>query len=276
MPTLRPRISTGLPAGIKARPRSDFRPQEFDKAIYEKGYRLWWSRAGLCPCRNNEQTDQPDPTCSLCKGHGYIYFLPDPAMQTGTRVDVFGNAVEVNDAEDAVMVQGIMTSMTQDPQVFEKFGEWVFGASRCTTQPENRLGYRDRLVAVDSIMPWAQHIQYAGAAEIPVVGGHSKAGLRYPFVEVNYFRSLSTVFREQVHFELTDRGTIRFLGDAAPASGTLLSIHGAIHPVWICMDHMHVYRDSLVEENAPGPTQADQYTRLPLQVVVKLDFLVES
>lgn len=274
--TMRPRISSGLPPGVKPRPRSDFRPEEFDKAIYEKGYRVWWSRAALCPCSNNDQTDQADPTCPLCHGDGYLYFLPDPTVRAGGTVDVFGNPVETNEAGDAVMIQAIMTAFTSDPQVFEKFGEWVFGAGRATTQPENKLGYRDRLVAVDSVMPWAQHIFYDGAAEIPIVGGYSKAGLRYPLVEVNYFRSVAQEFREGSDFELTDDGTIRWLGSAAPAADTRLSVHGTIHPVWICMDHMHVYRDSLVEKDAPGPTRADQYTRLPLQMAVKLDFLVEG
>lgn len=274
--TLKPRISSGLPPGVKPRPRSDFVAEEFDKAIFEKGYRLWWSRAALCPCKNNEQTDQADPTCSLCKGGAYIYFLPDPAIRAGETVDVFGNPVVVNEAGDAVMIQATMTSLTHKPEVFEKFGEWVFGASQATTQPENRLGYRDRLVAVDSVMPWGQHIDYDGSAEIVVSGGFSKKGLRFPFVEVNYFRSVSTIFREGTDFRLTDDGTIQWLGSAAPSSDTRLTIHGAAKPVWICMDHLHVHRDTLILRNAPGPTRADQYKRLPLQMVVKLDFLIES
>jgi len=276
MPPLVPRISSGLPPGIKPRPRSDFRPEEFDKGIYEKGYRLWWSRAAICPCQNNEQTEQADVNCPLCNGGQYLYFLPDPALQQGGTKDAFGNDVELNDAGDAVMIQAIMTSFTKDVQVFERFGEWVFGTSRATTQPENRLGYRDRLVAVDSLMPWAQVIEYDGSAEIVVTGGYSKRGLRYPFVEVNYFRSVETVFREGLDFERTDDGTLQWLGSAAPEADTRLTIHGAVRPTWICMDHMHTYRDTLVERNAPGPTRADQYKRLPLQMVVKLDFLIEA
>ena len=99
--------------------------------------------------------------------------------------------------------------------------------------------------------------------------------VRYPFVEVNYFRSLETIFREGTDFELTDDGTIRWLGSAAPAVDTRLTVHGAVRPVWICMDHMHTYRDTLVEKDR-GPTRAEQFTRLPLQMVVKLDFLLES
>lgn len=274
--TLVPRISSGLPPNVKARPRTDFKPEEFDKAIWEKGYRLWWSRAALCPCKNNEQTDQADPSCRLCQGDAYLYFLPDPALQAGGTKDVFGNEVELNDAKDAVMIQALMTSFTKDVQVFEKFGEWVFGASRATTQPENRLGYRDRLAAVDSLMPWAQYIEYDGSAEIVVTGGYNKKGLRYPFVEVNYFRSLSTIYREGLDFELTDSGTLRWLASVAPDADTLLTIHGAVRPVWICMDHMHTYRDTLVAKNAPGPTQADKFRRLPLQMVVKLDFRIDS
>jgi hypothetical protein len=274
--TLVPRITTGLPPGVKARPRSDFIPEEFDQLIYTKGYRLWWSRAALCPCRNNEQTDQADPTCRLCYGDGVLYFLPDAAIRAGSTVDAWNNEVEVNDAGDAVLIQGYLQSLTKDPQIFERFGEWVFGTARLTVQPENRISFRDRLIMADSAMPWAQHIEYDGSAEITITGGDYKTGLRYPFISVNYFRSKETLFREGSDFELTDDGTIKWLGSSAPSADTILTIHGDVHPRWICMDHTHVLRDTLVEKGAPGPTRADQYKRLPIQAVVKLDFLVKT
>ena len=271
MGSLTPQIITGLPEATKDRPRVDFRPKEFDQAIATKGYKMFWSRSAPCPCVNNEQTEQPDPTCQLCGGDAFYHFLPDAALAAGATTDVMGNQIVLNDAGDGVQIYVLMTSMTQDVQVFEKFGEWVFGMCKATTQHQNKLGYRDRLTAVDSVMTWAQKINYAGGSEIVVTGERSNEGLRYPFVSVNQLRSVSQVFREGVDFVLSASGTIQWIG-TAPASGTRLSLHGTIHPVWVVMDHVNAYRDTQMEGG--GGIASQKFQRLPVHAVAKLDFLI--
>jgi hypothetical protein len=275
---LKPKIVTGLPPDVKGRPRADFRLAEFTRLFPTKGYRMWWSRAGICPCLNNDQTEQPDPNCPLCKGRSYYYFLPDYAIWVapeGTAKDLHGNPAEVNEARDAVMIQAVMTGFTKNVEVFEKFGEWVFGVARATVMPENKLGYRDRLVSVDSIMSWAQIIEYDGSVVIPVTGGVSKRGVRYPIVDVNQFRSLAEVYRPFEDFEVTPQGEIRWLRTVRPAAGTRLTLHYVIHPVWIVLDHLNTYRDTLIQMKAKSDDPADQFKQLPVQAAVKLDFLVE-
>jgi len=273
MADLTPTIITGMPQNVKPVPRADFIPNEFDQAITTKGYKMFWSRGGLCPCVANAQTEQPDPTCQLCDGDAYYYFQPDPAVIQGATVDAQGNEIITNTAGDGVQIYVLMTAMTQDVQVFEKFGEWVFGSARVTTQAANKLGYRDRLVAVESLMTWAQIIEYDGSTIIPITGERKKSGLRYPFVAVHQLRSLATVFREGQDFELTSTGTIQWLGSAAPTSGTRLALHGTIHPVWIVMDHIHTYRDTFLEGGTTS-LSTQTFNQLPVQGVAKLDFLV--
>lgn len=266
---LTPKIITGLPTGAKEKPRIDFKPSEFDQAIVTKGYRMFWSRTGLCPCLVNDQTEQPDPTCSLCNGNAYYKFLPDPALTAG--VDAYGNAVTLNDDGDAVLIYVIMTSLTQDKEVFEKFGEYLFGMARATTQAQNKLGYRDRLVAYDSEMTWAQIIEYDGANVISITGERSKAGLRYPMVAVHILRSLSRVYVENDDFKIDQYGRIEWLANQ-PNSGTRLSIHGTIHPVWVVMDHLNTYRDTQLEGG--GGISSQKFQKLPVQAICKLEFLV--
>ena len=272
MSALTPEIMTGMPAGTKARPRADFRPNEFDQAITTKGYKMWWSRAGICPCLNNDVTEQADPNCGLCEGRGKFYFLPDEALVAGATQDGEGNSVRLNPEGNAVQIYVLMTSLTQDIQIFEKFGEWVFGTARATTQAPNRLGYGDRLIAVESEMVWSQIIEYAGGTTIPIVGALKKTGLRYPFTGVHHFRSLSTVYRAGVDYALTSQGAIEWLS-SRPASGTRLSIHGRVHPHWVVLEHVNTYRDTRV---AGGTTAlSDQvHVQLPVQMMCKLDFLV--
>lgn len=272
---LQPKIVSGLPPNVKARPRADFIPSEYDILLQTKGYRLWWSRAGICPCLNNDQTEQPDPNCTLCKGASYYYFLPDQAILQGSTVDLYGNDVSVNDDNNAVMIKGIMSGVTQDLQIYERFGEWVFGTLRITVNAENKLGYHDRLTSVDSVMSWSQVIEYEGGSEIEVVGANSKAGTRYPVVSVNQFRSLTTLYREGVDFLISADNTIQWIG-TPPASGTRLSLHYHIHPVWIVMDLLHTYRDTLVSTKVASTDEADQFQKMPVQAIAKLDFLINT
>ena len=161
---IRPSVASGPPAGTKVTggQRVDFKPEKFDQQIAAHGLRMWWSRAVDCPCQGNEQTDQADPNCTLCSGRGWLYFLPDAKLR-GDGVDIYGNPVELNTAQDAVSIQGILTSTTVDPQVYEKFGQWIFGTARLTTSLYNRIGYRDRLVLRDSSISYSSYSMRAAA-----------------------------------------------------------------------------------------------------------------
>lgn len=209
----------------------------------------------------------------MCGGQGVYYFLPDPAVVAGATEDAAGNAVRVNDAGNAILIYVIMTSMTQDKQLFEKFGEWTFGTAKATTQAANKLGYRDRLTAFDSTMTWCQVIDYDGSQKIPVLGHKFPKGLRYPMVSINDLRTVTQVFREEDHFNLTTAGEIEFVG-TPPAAGKM-TVHGAIHPQWIVQEQMNAYRDSLGEAGSLDP-QMQKLQNLPVQAVVKLDFLVDG
>jgi hypothetical protein len=269
-----PKIITGMP-GVKANPRADFQPDMFDQLIGTKGYLMYWSRAAICPCQNNDQTEQADPNCPLCKGRGFFYYVPDLAVKDGATVDAYGNPVLMSARGEGPAIYVVKGALTQDVQVFEKFGEWVFGTTMGTVQWQNRLGYRDRLVEKDSVMVWNQVINCDGASLIKVTGAFSKTGLRYPVVEVIMFRSLAQEYREGRDFSLTVDGELEWIstGYGPPAPGTRLSLACTIHPVWIVMEHAHTIRDTLVSFKAK--TKADEFRKLPVQSMLKLDFLVE-
>lgn len=269
---LTPTIINGMPAGVKPRPRVDFIPTEFDQAITTKGYRMWWSRAGICPCTNNTQTEQPEIICPLCKGDNYYYFPPDAAIANGATEDSEGNAVTMSPDGSAIGIYVLMTSMTQDTQIFEKFGEWVFGMAKVTTQHPNKLGYRDRLTALDSEMTWAQVIEYDGSEIITVKGERGKSGLRYPIVCLHQLRSISTIYRLGQDFVLTTKGELQWMTGRAPTSGTRLSLHCTVHPVWVVVEHVNSYRDTQLDTD--GTIKNQKHTKLPIHSVVKLDFLI--
>lgn len=268
-------ILTHLPPDTKSTGgrRADMRPDDFDFMIATKGGRFWWSRALMCPCRGNTQTDQADPTCSLCSGTGYFYIKPAADAADGD-LDIAGEEIEINTDDNAISVQCWVSSLSYDTQLFERFGQWVQGTGLATLSRHNRIGYRDKLSARDQVIFFSQLIEAHGNSEIKVTGRRSNRGLWVPISQVNILRSLATTYTEAADFRITDTGTIEWLG-TPPTSGTLLTIHAGFHPTWIVLDYPYAARDTLVQKKTTALSVAEQFARLPMRATVKLDFLVD-
>lgn len=274
MTDLKPQIITGLPAGTKeAGRRVDFRPDNFDLSITTKGYRCWWSRAAPCPCVNNVQTRQPDPSCVLCDGYGEMLFLPDPAAAWSSE-DQHGNPIEVSDDRLSVGIQVLMTGISRNKEIFERFGSWTMGQAMCTTQAGNELGFRDRLVLRDATIHWSELVDADGAQVIKV--GRRLQRIRYRAVSVTLLRSQATVYEQPRDFSINSDGQVVWSSAATPAEGTTLAIHYKAHPVYRIIDWPHTIRDTLVAAKSKALSKAEQHRRLPTQCTAKLDFLIED
>lgn len=230
----------------------------------------------MCPCKNNSQTDQPAINCSLCHGQRYFYFLPELGLENYA-VDAYGNPIEINEERNAVLIQAAITGITKQQEVFERFGQWLFGTANCTTQAPNRLGYGDRLVLADSTMSWQQTIDCDGTQQMLVTHGKDRHGLRYRVIRVNMLRSLTTVYQELRDYRVLDRGLgIEWLINP-PATGTQLAIHYLVHPVYRVASHSHSFRDTLISFKKPkNVNKRNQHTELPTSALLKLDFLFEA
>ena len=150
----------GLPQGIKER-RVDFADNKFDALIETKAVRMAWSRSMACPCVSiNDQTKQPNPNCSLCQHTpGILFFRPtdysvDESL-VGSLTDVQDYIVNRPDSE-SVIIKGVIQSNMKSDNQFDTIGHWVEGSSLITVREENRLGYYDRLVMLDSQMSYSQ------------------------------------------------------------------------------------------------------------------------
>lgn len=275
-----PSIVTGRTEhSAEASQRVDFRPERFDAAIVLHGYRLWWSRSAVCPCRSNEQTDQPDPTCTLCRGSGRFRFLPERALVSGG-ADAAGNPVVVSAAGDAVMIHGLVMSLSKQPQVYERMGEWLFGTAMLTTQRDNRIAFRDRLEAVDAVMPWSQIVKADGASILSTgKGGRDEHALRFRPTAITLLRSVTTVYLPDVDYTLAADGSQIAWLKTAPQAGVVLSAHYEFHPIWEIVDHVHVARDQYVAFGRGPDVRADksrQHERMPIQAMMRLSFLLDG
>jgi hypothetical protein len=272
---LKPEIITGLPTGVKeAGQRVDFKPDKFDLAIVTKGYRVWWSRAAPCPCVNNPQTRQPDPTCELCDGYGEMLFLPEASLEVYSE-DQHGNPIELSEDRLSVGIDVLMTGLTRDSQIFERFGAWVFGMAQCTAQAGNELAWRDRLEMRDAYVHWAQTFDADGGLVVKV--GRKIDRIRYRAVSVNLLRTVDHVYQQPSEFTVNAKGQIVWASAAvAPPAGTTVTAHYKMRPVYRIIDWPHTIRDTKVAIKAKAANKAAQHRRMPTQCTAKLDFLVED
>jgi hypothetical protein len=256
--------SLGLPDGIKDKPRVDFRVNDFVRVIEAKGYRVAWQRAAPCPCEPlNDQTDQPNPNCSLCGGHGWILFRPAYAVTDERDIGEL-TTLQAQLAADAAVVRAVMTGITATKQPYQDIGPRLEGQLMVTMRAENKLAYYDRIVNLDAVAVYAQIVTMGDGDTVP---------LRYPAVHVNLLRSESQIFTEGTDF--TVAGGVVTFGAGTVATDTRLVCHYLVHPSWRIIEHPHNVRLTPVTTKTSRPaTPSGDPSDLPVQAVAKLEFLL--
>lgn len=262
----------GFPAG-QSSAHPDLDSERLFSSIEAQGVRLAWSRAAVCPCTPlNGQTQQPDITCVLCRGLGQFFFAP-PNYSQAEAAGAF-DPVQTQLIENAAVIRGVVARVQLHTTLIDPVGRWVSGVMQVTVRPENRLGYFDRLIAIDSEVPFNERIS-APTAE---ADGTGLSSLRYLATEINLVRSLTTVYRAGADFDLI-AGRLRWYSGRVPAPDTTLSVHYHTHPSWRVVDHPHAVREIGRRGHPAGGgvlsaarTAADP-TPLPIQALVQLEFL---
>jgi len=234
-------------------------------SIETEGVRFAWTRAADCPCvGNNPQTRQPDPNCPLCHGLSVFYFGPEnyvPPAAVGTLTSLQKAILAV---DGAVVIKGVMAKATQEFDLYDVLGRWYWGAMMVTVRPENKIGYYDRLVNLDTEVVYYQTVHYvAPAPTIP---------LRYRATAVNIVRSDTTIYREGQHFQNIN-GILTWIPTQVPSMNLNLSVHYQMHPTWVVMDHPHAARETGIRRKAPASVGEGLPTPLPIQGHVRLEFL---
>lgn len=247
--------------------RGDFKPDDFTLQIEAHGYRIAWARAAHCPCSPaHDQTELPSPVCTLCEGRGWIYFTPANVATTediGTFTDLQQQVIA---RYNAAPIRGIMTMGTTKDMPYDKLTYWREGMMNLTVRPENRLGYYDLVVNLDSEMVHYETVK-AGPSSSDTLR------LRYHLCAVNLLRSETTVFTPDTDFTL-ENGKIKWLLNQ-PAEGTRLSCHYQTFPTWKVVSHPHVIRATQIKAKSQIPrTPQGDPTPLPIQAVIQYDFLV--
>ena len=261
----------GLPAGVKEiGQRVDFKPNVFVLAVETKGYRIAWSRGALCPCAPvNDQTQQPDPNCTICRGSGFFYFAPALAtvdeLKVGTLTSIQKRIVN----DEAAVIRSIMTGIGTQWQQYDPIGSRMEGTMNATVRHENQLGYHDRITNLDSIIVYQEILDALDPNATLILKP------RYPIVTVNLLRSETTVFTSPTDFTIDANGDIAWVSvGQAPAKGTRLVLHYLCHPTWLVVEWPHSVRLTPVKQKKPKPlTPLGDPIPLPIQAIIKYEFL---
>lgn len=233
--------------------RADFREEEFVKLIRQHGKFVIWRKALLCPCFNPE-SEQAVVNCGNCNGSGYLYVDPH-------------------------QIQAVMMQFDKRTSVYEKFGLFQEGSCQVTTEAQYRLGYRDSLEMLDSVIPMN---------ELLIKGDRRGRRRTLPAgVDSARFRIVSVArlihqdqdgkiisLEEGQHYTITPEGWLRWttVGDRVVPQRGVLSIHYDYHPIFITVSWMHVTRDDVSGRRTIK--SKPRTVSHPVQAVAKLDFLV--
>lgn len=271
----------GLPKNTKeGGKRVDFKSlndvgdTDFDFLISTKTPRFAWSRATQCPCvgqHNEDATAQPDPNCRHCNGLGWTYSRPvgyeEPTDTIGTLTDVQRSLI---DRTDAMVIRALLTSASSEPDIFAALGEVALGTGMMTTRPANRLGYYDRLVAIDDEMVFSEVVRTDGS-------GGTK--LHYPAKVLNTVLSIDPATGDKVQYDATDvcidaAGNLEWLTGKEPGAGTQVSVNYVCMPVFVMMTTDKITRTAITKfkkENLQTPQGDTQL--LPHRYMVRLSHL---
>jgi len=100
-------------------PRADFKVDQFDALIDQKGFNTLWMQSMFCSCYDLS-TGQPEYTCKVCKGKGYVYLDP-------VKTKVVVSSISGNKVQETVGLQDI-------------------GHALLTSKSNEFIGFRDKFI----------------------------------------------------------------------------------------------------------------------------------
>lgn len=235
-------LPDGKPASI-----AELEHDEVTKLIELAGTRVAWSRMTFCPCTAiNAETDQPDPTCTKCKGRGYFHFGPRNYAVPSWIGDLTPLQQAILTTDGAALIRGLFQRAEQVQNPYDKLGNWVRGDPYISVRWENMLGYYDRLVLLDADHAYSEVVTLTGAITVP---------LRYRASQVNLIESVTTRYVPDVDFEVTDAGQVRWI--ITPPTGQV-SVHYCAPPTYLVTEHPHAIRNTPRRSKKPAPQGVPQ------------------
>lgn len=193
--------------------RIDIKPDEFDRAIYQKGARAIWEKSMLCSCLD-EHSGQANFGCPSCHGKTFVYF-------------------------DANEIRAVVSGLGGDNQNIP-IGLIDVGTAYLTTRSTDPVNFRDRITFPDMLTAYSQVLKYEGE---PVE-------MKYTAKEIVSIRVLNTEIPPESYSLSVNGEKIEFLPDTL-VYGDRFSVLLKINPVYIVIDMPHDLRGTFVAFGKP-------------------------
>jgi hypothetical protein len=234
-------------------PDPSIRGDTFDQQLQNRGVRFIHKRSAPCPNMRSLDDDSHDPNCPHCDNSKILYYRQQEIVGV-----FYGNSLE---------------------RLFEYQGVWEIGTAVITlpTEYADGSGQADFNTFDQLVMPDFEARTWELKEYEPRVGG--KQRLRYPIISIDYISTVQNgtlkVFEAGEDYNIVD-GEIEWVAGKEPnynnvtERGDVLTISYYINPVYTVLQSMRELR--ITQEFQEDGTK--QARRLPQQVLVKRDFLV--
>lgn len=220
--------------------RVDFKVEDFDRLIKQKGYKVLWEQAMYCTCYYDPDVDQysgqPNYNCPHCKGEGFTYLDP---------------------TEKRVVATGISNGVDQT-----RIGLNELGTAYLTPTTDTIIGIRDRFTFVDFTIRYSQIIQ---------LSGEKVDKLKYAPTTLLAVRTPNgSIFKPGVDCKLTSEG-VEWINSPGEA-GQVVSVLYQGLPRYIALGPIHELRGTYLLSKNKG---METFARLPQQFQVKREDMIE-
>lgn len=219
----------------------EFKLDEFNSALWRKGYDVKLEHAIRCPCHG----DHPLPDCQNCFGTGYFY-------------------------TDPIMTKGLITNINQINQ-YKVWSEALLGTIAISVMDVNKgsISYFDRITFT------SEYSYYSEVAEIK----RSKNDVYFCFTTYKMVDLLATYMfigsdtkllkNTQVH--VSSLNPYCLVIEGGPETNGYLSIYYKHCPEYHVIDLTHEIRSSWKNNKETGEAEKIQ---LPLQAVARRSHLI--
>lgn len=245
--------------------RVEFIEGLFNERIADHGMRLAWSRSAFCPCQPLDASlEQPAPGCALCDSTGYIYYGSVDAQDLSGE-NLSGVQQRLMAGSQAFLIRGLMTSLGKTASDYERVGLWERGAATLTVLADNKLYFRDRLIALDTEVLYREIVQMPAPPQ-------QKVPLRYLVNGgVLLCQSATTSYVPGVDFTVMN-GDLLWMGQR-PDAGTRLSMAYMTFATYSVSSMAHVIRQQNDKAGMPVISPEGSVGRLPLMAQVSMTFV---
>lgn len=115
---------------LVGQPQVDFRKNDFEALIEQKGYRVYKESSVSCPCADNKNGNHPLSSCKNCGGSGYVFI-----NKTETRM--------------------VITSMNVNNQ-YKEWSEERIGTAAITARDVDKLSHMDKITLADGMSEFSE------------------------------------------------------------------------------------------------------------------------